>query len=530
MRITTKAYYASRFSPNLSFTPEGFLIAQNVSISRAGWYEYLESEIGLPGNNIVRVFRPPEEVFSAAAMASFEGKPVTDRHPPDGVSPEDAAVYVKGTARNVRRGTGEDSDLLFADLIIYDKRLIDEIMGGKREVSAGYECDYVPQEDGTYLQVNIVGNHVAVVERGRAGDRVRIHDEDNAEEVSKRYGIAVKKDGHRSPPEGYPQNRDDYADPVNYKYPIDSSHLRSALEFYNRTGEREAGDYTPEEWRVIGRRIVARLEDGYELKDGKIQQKTTRTKGADHMKVKLPHRKQSRVTDVLAAIGLKHFAADAEPDEIVDAVDAMAEERVASQEPDTTADADPTSPDTERMDALEKKLDALTELVQKLAESKAATSDEETPEEAIDAAIAQMEDPENTPPRTDDDDPEEDDAHLIDPGMVEDEAGPIAPPEDRPRSGFTAADTATKIAALRAIKPVIAAISDPVAKKKAADAAIAAIKGRPTTNTYGQIQRATRRHVADRQRASGGTQPPQDLSQLGMEWARKYNPHYKNVQ
>ncbi|WP_281759289.1 hypothetical protein, partial [Alicyclobacillus hesperidum] len=87
-----------------------------------------------------------------------------------------------------------------------------------------------------------------------------------------------------------------------------------------------------------------------------------------------------------------------------------------------------------------------------------------------------------------------------------------------------------KIAALRAIKPVIAAISDPVAKKKAADAAIAAIKGRPTTNTYGQIQRATRRHVADRQRASGGTQPPQDLSQLGMEWARKYNPHYKNVQ
>ncbi|WP_281759296.1 hypothetical protein, partial [Alicyclobacillus hesperidum] len=90
----------------------------------------------------------------------------------------------------------------------------------------------------------------------------------------------------------------------------------------------------------------------------------------------------------------------------------------------------------------EKKLDALTELVQKLAESKAATSDEETPEEAIDAAIAQMEDPENTPPRTDDDDPEEDDAHLIDPGMVEDEAGPIAPPEDRPRSGFTAADTA----------------------------------------------------------------------------------------
>jgi hypothetical protein len=56
--------------------------------------------------------------------------------------------------------------------------LINDIQNGKREVSCGYDCLWVPRDDGTFEQQEIVGNHVAVVQNGRAGSRVAIKDED----------------------------------------------------------------------------------------------------------------------------------------------------------------------------------------------------------------------------------------------------------------------------------------------------------------------------------------------------------------
>ena len=78
------AYYGYAISPNQIETGEGFLICRNVPIARIGVQEYLGREIGLSGadaERLITVTRPPEEVFSDAAMASFEGKPVTNDHP-----------------------------------------------------------------------------------------------------------------------------------------------------------------------------------------------------------------------------------------------------------------------------------------------------------------------------------------------------------------------------------------------------------------------------------------------------------------
>jgi len=169
------AFYGTRFSPNMTKTPEGFLICHNVPIARTGWQEYLPREIGLQGEGLIKVYRSEEEVFSPATIASFEGKPVTDNHPSQDVRPDNIAAYGKGHAQNVRRGSGELSDTLLADLIITAPTLIAEIESGKREVSCGYECDYV-QVNGRYEQQAIRGNHVAVVEKGRAGNRIAIKD------------------------------------------------------------------------------------------------------------------------------------------------------------------------------------------------------------------------------------------------------------------------------------------------------------------------------------------------------------------
>ena len=174
-------YYGYTISPNQIETGEGFLICRNVPISRTGDQEYMGWEIGIPGaggGQIVTVHRPPEEVFSTAALASFEGKPVTNDHPPVLIGPDDVKTYEMGHAQNVRRGEGEWEEYTLADLHIHDRELIDAVQSGKREISGGYECEYVPNGDGTYTQRNIRGNHVAVVERGRAGKRAAILDSD----------------------------------------------------------------------------------------------------------------------------------------------------------------------------------------------------------------------------------------------------------------------------------------------------------------------------------------------------------------
>lgn len=185
------AYYGYTISPNQIETGEGFLICKNVPIARIGDQQYLGREIGLTGANAERVFtvrRSPEEVFSETALASFEGKPVTDDHPPELLTPDTVTMYLKGHAENVRRGAGEWQDYVVADLHVQDRGLIDAIQRGKREISCGYECEYVHNADDTYSQKNIRGNHIAVVERGRAGKRAAILDSDtiNKEKAGKR--------------------------------------------------------------------------------------------------------------------------------------------------------------------------------------------------------------------------------------------------------------------------------------------------------------------------------------------------------
>lgn len=192
------SYYGYTISPNQIETGEGFLICRNVPIARTGDQEYLGREIGLDNDKIVTVHRLPEEVFSEEALASFEGKPVSDDHPPELLDPDNASIYLKGHAQNVRQGSGDWDGYVIADLHIQDGALIDKIQHGKREISCGYECEYTDNGDGTYSQKNIRGNHIAVVERGRAGKRAAILDSDTTQkqaDTSRPERKKMKKNG-----------------------------------------------------------------------------------------------------------------------------------------------------------------------------------------------------------------------------------------------------------------------------------------------------------------------------------------------
>jgi hypothetical protein len=190
------AYYGYKISPNQLETDEGFLICRNVPIARTGDQQYLASELGLDGDKVVTVHRPEEEVFSEATIASFEGKPITDNHPSELLDSSNVTIHSKGHAQNIRRGAGEWSDYLVGDLFVQDERLIEEVRNGKREVSCGYAVDYVDNGDGTYTQRNIRGNHIAIVEEGRAGHKAAIMDSINkakADEQPERNKKAMSK-------------------------------------------------------------------------------------------------------------------------------------------------------------------------------------------------------------------------------------------------------------------------------------------------------------------------------------------------
>ena len=186
----SKAYFGSRISDHILKTPEGFLICKDVPIARTGTQQYRGCEFGGPvADGIYNVQRPEAEVFDRAAVASFEGKPVCDEHPEEDVTPDNYGRYMKGVCRDVRRGDGDLSNCLVADLVIYDADLINKIEAGKREISCGYDCLWNPTSDSSYDQLEIRGNHVAVVDRGRAGHKVAIRDTAD----DKKGGIKMSK-------------------------------------------------------------------------------------------------------------------------------------------------------------------------------------------------------------------------------------------------------------------------------------------------------------------------------------------------
>ena len=186
-------YVTEQISPNIAETPEGFLICADVPIARTGSQDYNIAESDImpwlkdfePGpNGSIIIERTPEEVFRPETIASFEGKSLTIDHPDGFVVPDNWNDLEKGTLQNVRRGDGIQSDLLLADFIIKSPDAIEFVKSGElRQLSCGYDAEYTQTAPGRGKQINIIGNHVALVQHGRAGVRCMIMDSNKYKEV-----------------------------------------------------------------------------------------------------------------------------------------------------------------------------------------------------------------------------------------------------------------------------------------------------------------------------------------------------------
>lgn len=173
------------------FTDEGFLRVPG-RVARSGTQQYLARELQLEDrdpNDVITVYRPSEEVFNADSLATYLGADVTINHPSDLVTPETYRSVAVGTVTSVGRQVG---DFVEADMLIKAKDSIEAVDAGKVQLSAGYTAEYEHSPgvtpDGVsyeFIQRDIRINHVALVDRARAGFQARLYDE--------------KPEGHKMP-------------------------------------------------------------------------------------------------------------------------------------------------------------------------------------------------------------------------------------------------------------------------------------------------------------------------------------------
>lgn len=197
-----KYFFNTRLGPNRYLLGDGSLLCKDVPIARMGDQAYRAEdlpELTPDDDGEIIVTRSADEVFSPEAMASFEGMTVVILHPEDEtgdilfVDPANWRELAIGHATNIRRGQGDQSDLLIADLVIKDALGIQAINDGLRQISCGYNAEYDETAPGRANQYYIRGNHIALVPNGRAGIRCSIGDAQSMASKAKQWFASLRK-------------------------------------------------------------------------------------------------------------------------------------------------------------------------------------------------------------------------------------------------------------------------------------------------------------------------------------------------
>jgi len=174
--------------------PNGFVRAEGY-LTRAGIFVYRDAQ-----GNTVREFRPPEEVFHPDSLASFALVPVTNDHPSELLTADNAKQYAVGSVSEV---VTPDGDKVRASLMITDAAAIEALDAGKSELSCGYTAN-VEFSPGVWngqpydaVQRNIRGNHVALVDAGRAGPAcaIRMDAAGAAQEITMTENVMMELGG-----------------------------------------------------------------------------------------------------------------------------------------------------------------------------------------------------------------------------------------------------------------------------------------------------------------------------------------------
>lgn len=163
-------------------TKEGYLVATS-RVARTGVQEYLAKELGdiaveagFGPNDVVRVYRHPDQVFHKDSLASITRLPVTIGHPSEDVT---AANWSKLAVGDIGDAYATEPEWIVVNPMLKDAAAVKAARTTHPELSMGYSANIVKARDGLDADFEVSDiryNHIALVPKARAGDMARIGD------------------------------------------------------------------------------------------------------------------------------------------------------------------------------------------------------------------------------------------------------------------------------------------------------------------------------------------------------------------
>ena len=179
------------------YTPEGYLIDRPI-LTSTGIFEYIN-----PDGSVRKELRLPEDVFDAASLKSYKGRPIIITHDAGLVTKDNVQGNQIGTILTEGYRSGED---VRAEIIIHDTDGMKK--AGLKELSLGYnlDLDETPGEwNGQHydaIQRNIRINHLALVREARAGEQARLNIDSRDQKNSLKGGKIMSKPKNASRGDG----------------------------------------------------------------------------------------------------------------------------------------------------------------------------------------------------------------------------------------------------------------------------------------------------------------------------------------
>lgn len=182
-------------------TQQGFLFCKDARLAKPMVKDYYAAELGaidgFEPTDIIKIYTSPAVLFADAVIQSFEGADITIRHPKGNqLTANNYRDYVIGTAKNVRTEDG----YLVADLTIKDSWAVDSVLSKEAEqLSLGYSLDLEVKDGVTdagqpyhAIVTTMIGDHIAIVEKGRCGDDCRIADQQTVNQSNPKKEQSMK--------------------------------------------------------------------------------------------------------------------------------------------------------------------------------------------------------------------------------------------------------------------------------------------------------------------------------------------------
>ncbi|MDO9926739.1 DUF2213 domain-containing protein [Glaesserella parasuis] len=177
----------------------GWFEVKDNPLSKEGVFLYRGNQIILPDgsrasntDDLIPVYRPADELSNPEAIDSFKLVPWVDEHTMLG---SEELGLTPAERKGVSGVVGEDvyfkDGVLYGNIKAFSENLARKIENGKKELSLGYRCSYERSsgewngQKYDYIQRNLRGNHLALVDKGRMGAEVRVMD---SQETGISYG------------------------------------------------------------------------------------------------------------------------------------------------------------------------------------------------------------------------------------------------------------------------------------------------------------------------------------------------------